>query len=721
MMRRVLLLALTLTCLSWPAVDVLAAPSPEVLARIQDDDPNPLPKHLTEAEKRLPLQGPTRGDFLQRTPPLGEVHCPAEYEPSQGLLMRWGSYNSVLTELIVGLTTQDPEAITYLLVTGSSQQASATSTLSGAGADLSQVEFITYSANTVWIRDYGPRYIFEDGNRAIVDHTYNRPRPLDNAFPDYLSILWGEPHYDIPLTHGGGNFHLFTNRDAFMSDLILNENPGLSEQDVIDLYYEYQNLELTIYPRFPSYIDSTGHIDMWMMPLKDDTVVISEWASGPAYTITEDATADLQARGYTVHRVPAWNSGGTHYTYTNAVIINDLLFVSNFGGSYVTEDLQVQAIYQAAMPNLQIIPVYSGSIIQASGAIHCVVMHVPAYPEPIPVVTVYEPNGSESWTIGEEYDITWEATDDVGVTYINIYYSTDGGIAWPNVIALAEPNDGVYSWVVPDNASDQCRVKVVAYDAELNVGEDTSDADFTISDTGLRRRHDFSLDTDPGWATEGQWAWGQPTGGGSHDKDPSSGHTGSAAYGYNLSGDYANNMPVYNLTTTAFDCSNVTSAELRFRRWLGVEQTPNDSVTLMASNDDTNWVSVWRHAGSAISESRWTLQAYDISAVADEQATVYLRWGMGPTNGSMTYPGWNIDDVEIWGVVPDPCGGFVFTPGDVNDDGSVDGLDVQPFVIVLLAGTGVPDDLESCAADVDGSGEVNLADIDALVQLLLGL
>jgi hypothetical protein len=44
------------------------------------------------------------------------------------------------------------------------------------------------------------------------------------------------------------------------------------------------------------------------------------------------------------------------------------------------------------------------------------------------------------------------------------------------------------------------------------------------------------------------------------------------------------------------------------------------------------------------------LEAYDISAVADGHATVFIRWGMGPTNASITFPGWNIDDVQIWGV-----------------------------------------------------------------------
>ena len=55
----------------------------------------------------------------------------------------------------------------------------------------------------------------------------------------------------------------------------------------------------------------------------------------------------------------------------------------------------------------------------------------------------------------------------------------------------------------------------------------------------------FTFDTDPGWTTEGEWEFGLPLGGGSHNDDPISGYTGNNVYGYNLAGDYVSNMPVY--------------------------------------------------------------------------------------------------------------------------------------------------------------------------------
>jgi hypothetical protein len=226
----------------------------------------------------------------------------------------------------------------------------------------------------------------------------------------------------------------------------------------------------------------------------------------------------------------------------------------------------------------------------------------------------------------------------------------------------------------------------------------------------------FPMDTDPGWSTEAAWAFGHPTGGGSHSHDPSNGYTGPNAYGYNLSGDYTNNLPATYLTTSAMNLSNVTRAELRFRRWLGVEL--NDGATVEVSSDGTNWTTVWQNPTTQ-NDDLWLLMKYDIWAVADGQPTVYIRWGMGPTNASTVYPGWNIDDVEIWGVVNFSCAGAL--RGDVNNDATVNGRDVQRFVEVFLNpyASGITAE-EFCGADMNTDGFVTSADLAPFVDVLLG-
>jgi hypothetical protein len=86
------------------------------------------------------------------------------------------------------------------------------------------------------------------------------------------------------------------------------------------------------------------------------------------------------------------------------------------------------------------------------------------------------------WSTGSSHDITWNATDNIGVTSIDILLSTDGGSTFPTTVATGEANDGVYPWTVPATVTTQARIKVIAYDAATNSGEDISDGDFEIAD-----------------------------------------------------------------------------------------------------------------------------------------------------------------------------------------------------------------------------------------------
>ncbi|MDI6807944.1 MAG: M6 family metalloprotease domain-containing protein [Candidatus Eisenbacteria bacterium] len=98
-----------------------------------------------------------------------------------------------------------------------------------------------------------------------------------------------------------------------------------------------------------------------------------------------------------------------------------------------------------------------------------------------PSVTVTIPNGGETWIRGSYQDIAWNATDNISIRSVNILVSTDGGATYPDTVVSNQPNDGIYSWLVPDLPSEQCRIKVIALDAGLNTTEDASDSVFRIN------------------------------------------------------------------------------------------------------------------------------------------------------------------------------------------------------------------------------------------------
>lgn len=317
------------------------------------------------------------------------------------------------------------------------------------------------------------------------------------------------------------------------------------------------------------------------------------------------------------------------------------------------------------------------------------------------VVDLISPTG----VVVRLHNRTGGGTDNIVATYDDGVFNPDG----PGTLADFNntPVQGVWQLVVSDQA-----------------GQDTG----TLNSWTLKIAaapgacvppqlvYSYPMNSNPGWTTQGGWAFGTPLGSGG---DPSSGYTGTNVYGYNLSGQYANGMAATEwLTSTAINCTGLTGTKLKFRRWLGVESSSYDHAYVDVSNNGTAWTRVFSNPASAINESSWSLQSINISAVADNQATVYVRWGLGPTDGSVTYQGWNIDDVEIWAVIPDPCQGVIV--GDTDGNGQVNGGDVQSFVKTLLnPGGATPAEL--CAADVLDDNVVNTADVAPMVNLLLGL
>ena len=154
--------------------------------------------------------------------------------------------------------------------------------------------------------------------------------------------------------------------------------------------------------------------------------------------------------------------------------------------------------------------------------------------------------------------------------------------------------------------------------------------------------------------------------------------------GYNLSGYYKRNMSSTEWATTqVIDCNVYTDVRLGFYRWLGVEGNSRDHAYIEVSNDGSNWVEIWSNPSSMIIDTSWQYVEYDISAVADGSATVYVRWGIGPTNNNKQYSGWNIDDVSVIGRIQTQI-----AVGDFEPDCDVDSFDFEILVNAWLSGPG---------------------------------
>ncbi|MCK4266104.1 MAG: hypothetical protein KAX31_02415, partial [Thermoplasmata archaeon] len=156
---------------------------------------------------------------------------------------------------------------------------------------------------------------------------------------------------------------------------------------------------------------------------------------------------------------------------------------------------------------------------------------------------------------------------------------------------------------------------------------------------------------------QNDWQIGTPGGLGG---DPGGAANGAFSIGNDLTGlgasigQYELMVPALgnSIYTPAIDCTGFTGVTLSFERWLGIENAVFDHASIEVSNDGAVWNMVWDHTGGTFTDPAWSTYTYDISAVADLQPTVYIRFNMGPTDWSENYCGWNLDDVHVYQQLP---------------------------------------------------------------------
>jgi agmatine/peptidylarginine deiminase len=109
---------------------------------------------------------------------------------------------------------------------------------------MDNVQFINCETDTYWIRDYGPWFTFNGNNQSgIVDFIYNRPRPYDDAVPEHVGSYFGMDVYEMGIVHTGGNYMTDGMGIAISTDLVWDENPGMTPAEIDSTMNEYLGID----------------------------------------------------------------------------------------------------------------------------------------------------------------------------------------------------------------------------------------------------------------------------------------------------------------------------------------------------------------------------------------------------------------------------------------------------------------------------------------------
>ncbi len=321
--------------------------------------------YLSEEE----MYDTSRGmNFVETDPPTGEPRFVAEFEPMQGVMIRYPL--GIPTSLVAQLSNN---CMVYCIVS-SGYQNQAQSSFQGAGVNMDNVTFVNAQTDSYWVRDYGPWYIFEDRNPAIVDNIYNRPRPNDDNISGVFANYWNIPMYGMNLQHTGGNMMEDGRGHGVSDDLVFQENNN-NEENVRNKMRDYLGIDpyhVTIDPQG----DYIAHVDCWGKYLAPDKILIAQLPqSNPRYQYYEEVAEYFENTnccwGYPYHVYRVQEPGGyTLAPYTNSLILNKTVYVPM--GTNNTYNQDAIAVYQEAMPGYEIIGVNGGSAgWENTDALHC--------------------------------------------------------------------------------------------------------------------------------------------------------------------------------------------------------------------------------------------------------------------------------------------------------------------------------------------------------------
>ncbi len=408
-----------------------------------------LPKGLTDLEKAnlrsyFANQGHNRAGIT--TPPTGNLRTMAEWEEIQALLITWtGQFDNIQSQ-IVDAAQEECEVLICCVDSNAVK-----STLSSNGVPLTNVAFIERDFDSIWMRDYAANTVYKNDVDSIllVDWIYNRPRPDDDAMPEYHAQYYNIPFYETTvaptdLVNTGGNFMVDGHGTAFASELIEEENePGnpysvsaKTETQIDGIMQDFMGVDRYIkMPVLP--FDGIHHIDMHMKLLDEQTLLVSEYPTGVADGPQIEANLQyvlsnfnsMFGTPYKVVRivVPPSTSGlypdnnGFYRTYSNQVFVNGTVLLPTYRQQYDTTAIR---ILEDEMPGYNIVPIdvdnTGQNLIALSGAIHCIT-HSIGVNDPM-LITHQELEDTYDDT--NPYTVTAEILHRSGINSATLYYKT---------------------------------------------------------------------------------------------------------------------------------------------------------------------------------------------------------------------------------------------------------------------------------------------------------
>ncbi len=428
-----------------------------------------LPNWATDEERTIQARTAPPLYTGRDVPPTGFV-VPAEYAPTRAVVVTYAGYTTLLNQIAVQAAASGAEV---WAINGPS---------SIAGVPAAKYKKLNFPYNSVWARDYGPVGINQaTGELGIVNPTYRHyaTRPKDDAIPCRVATYAGATCYSNSLIIDGGNIMVDGRGNLFMTRRTYAWNSALTENQVDLLLkdnfgvHTIHKLDYAMNGTSPA--DGTGHIDMFAKLLGECKVLVAQTGQAPFAAPLEAAANYFAAlecapgQNYQVYRLPGWYSGGTWYTYTNSLIINDHVLVPSYSSG---DNTLARQLYQQAMPGYTVVLLNSDSPVTSGGSIHCITKEIPAdlEDEVANHAPIASAGADQTVLAGAAVTLNGSASSDLDGDALAYTWTQTAGIA----VALSGASTALPSFTAPSvNAASSLTFTLVVSDGQAASSADS--------------------------------------------------------------------------------------------------------------------------------------------------------------------------------------------------------------------------------------------------------
>ncbi|GGA41076.1 S8 family serine peptidase [Paenibacillus physcomitrellae] len=237
--------------------------------------------------------------------------------------------------------------------------------------------------------------------------------------------------------------------------------------------------------------------------------------------------------------------------------------------------------------------------------------------------------------------LTWTAPQDEDLKQFKIYRSENDNASYEEIGTSQEP--GYMDTLSATDAT--YYYKVAAVDYSGNTGPDSNEVSLNIHAPEVVYSDSFDSDSDNGWThsgTQDEWERGTP-----NVPQLQAAASPPNVWGTDLDGSYENGADA-SLYSPVIDLTNVPEAVLLFNNWYAVEAGYDNAHVEITRDGGATWNELTSFTG-ANDGTHWTPVISDLTEYAGSSIQIRFRL---TSDGSVTFPGWYVDDLRILAVSP---------------------------------------------------------------------